>query len=62
MPSIGYIPVSGTISPDVSLASIKTPTKGKRVTRDEFREEQNKMMKELERNNQRGGQRIMIRN
>jgi GLPGLI family protein len=52
------------ISPKADLASIKEPSKGKKVTPDEFREERNKMMDEMEKNNQGngGGTRIIIRN
>jgi GLPGLI family protein len=49
------------ISINVDLASIKAPTKGKRVTRDEFKVEQNKMMEQIEKNNQGGGHRMLIR-
>lgn len=47
------------ISPKPDLASIKEPTKGKKVTPDEFTKERNKMMEELQRNNQ--GRNIQIR-
>jgi len=51
------------ISPKVDLASIKEPTKGKKVTPAGFNEERNKMMDEMEKNNQGNGQnRIIIRN
>jgi GLPGLI family protein len=51
------------ISPKVDLASVKEPTKGKKVTPDEFNIERNKMMDEMQRNNQgNGGNRIIIRN
>lgn len=47
------------ISPKVDIASIKEPQKGKRVTRDEFRKESQKMMAEMEKNNQGGGRRMI---
>ncbi len=51
------------ISPKTDLASIKEPTKGKKVTPDEFTSERNKMMDEMQRNHQgNGGNRIIIRN
>lgn len=50
------------ISEKVDLASIKAPTKGKKVTQDEYRTEVNKMMDEMQRNNQGSGNRVIIRN
>jgi GLPGLI family protein len=50
------------VSPKADLASIKEPVKGKKVTPAEFNEERNKMMDEMQKNNQGGGStRIMIR-
>jgi GLPGLI family protein len=45
------------LSPKVDLSSIKEPTKGKKVTPDEFTAERNKMMDEMQRNNQGNGAR-----
>ncbi|HEU5365755.1 MAG TPA: GLPGLI family protein [Hanamia sp.] len=39
------------ISPSVDLARIKKPTKGKQVTPDEFKKEQQKLMEEMQKNN-----------
>ena len=50
------------ISTKADLASIKEPLKGKKVTPAEFNEERNKMMDEMQKNNQGGGNRIIIRN
>jgi len=50
------------ISTKADLASIKEPVKGKKVTPAEFNEERNKMMDEMQKNNQGGGNRIIIRN
>ena len=51
------------ISPKVDLASIKEPTKGRKVTPAQFNDERNKMMDEMQKNNQgNGGTRIIIRN
>lgn len=51
------------ISPKVDVADIKEPTKGKKVTPSQFNEERNKMMDEMQKNNQgNGGNRIIIRN
>jgi len=50
------------LSPKTELASIKPPTKGKKVTNDEFRAETAKMMEEMQKNNQGGGNRTFIRN
>lgn len=46
------------ISNKVDLASIKEPTGKKRYTPEEFRKERDKMMDEMQRNNQ-GGQRVI---
>jgi GLPGLI family protein len=51
------------MSAKVDLASIKEPTKGKKVTPAQFNDERNKMMDEMQKNNQgNGGNRIIIRN
>jgi GLPGLI family protein len=51
------------LSPKVDVASIKEPTKGKKVTPAEFNNERNKMMDEMQKNNQgNSGNRIIIRN
>jgi len=51
------------ISPKFDLASVKEPTKGKKVTPDEFNMERNKMMDEMQKNMQgNGGNRVIIRN
>lgn len=51
------------ISPKADLASIKEPTKGKKVTPEEFTSERNKMMDEMQKNMQgNSGNRIIIRN
>ncbi len=51
------------ISPKADLASIKEPTKGKKLTPDEFTSERNKMMDEMQKNNRgNGGNRVIIRN
>ena len=47
------------ISPKADIVSIKEPTKGKKVTPDEFTKERNKMMEEMQKNNQ--GRNIQIR-
>ena len=47
------------ISPKGDIASIKEPQKGKRVTREEFKKESDKMMDEMEKNNQGGGRRVI---
>ena len=46
------------ISPKADTGAIKEPTKGKKVTPDEFTKERNKMMEEMQKNNQ-GGNRII---
>ena len=48
------------ISPKADIASIKEPTKGKKVTPDEFTKERNKMMDEMQKNNQGGERRIRM--
>lgn len=51
------------MSPKADLASIREPAKGKKVSPSEFNEERDKMMDEMQRNNQGGGgNRIIIRN
>jgi GLPGLI family protein len=51
------------ISSEVDLAAIKEPTKGKKVTPAQFNDERNKMMDEMQKNNQgNGSNRIIIRN
>jgi GLPGLI family protein len=49
------------LSEKADLAIIKAPTKGKKVTQEEYRAETNKMMDEMQRNVQ-GGNRMIIRN
>ena len=49
------------ISPKADLASIKEPTKGKKVSPGEFIAERNKMMDEMQKNNQGGNGRNVIR-
>ena len=48
------------ISPKADIAAIREPTKGKKVTPDEFAIERNKMMDEMEKNSQGGNFRIRI--
>jgi len=48
------------ISPKADISAIKEPTKGKKVTPDEFTKERNKMMDEMEKNNQGGNFRIRV--
>jgi len=50
------------ISPKVDLAGIKAPSKGKKVTTEEFRTETSKMMEEMQKNMQGSGNRVIIRN
>jgi len=50
------------ISPKFDLASVKEPTKGKKVTPEEFTSERNKMMEEMQKNMQGSGNRFIIRN
>ncbi len=53
--------VATSVSPKVDQASIKEPSKGKKVTPDEFIAERNKMMDEMQKNNQGGGGNRVIR-
>lgn len=46
------------LSPKADVASIKEPKSGKKITQQEFREEQNKLMQDMQRN---GGSRRTIR-
>ena len=48
------------ISPKADIATIKEPTKGKKVTPDEFTKERNKLMDEMEKNSQGGDIRIRV--
>jgi len=48
------------ISPKANIAIIKEPTKGKKVTPDEFIKERNKMMDEMQKNNQGGNIRMRM--
>ena len=48
------------IAPKADIPAIKEPTKGKKVTPDEFTRERNKMMDEMEQNNQGGNLRIRV--
>lgn len=48
------------ISPRADIASIKEPTKGKKVSPDEFTKERNKMMDEMQKNNPGGNMRIRM--
>jgi GLPGLI family protein len=51
------------ISPKADIAAIKEPTKGKKVTPEEFTNERNKMMDEMQKNNMgNGNNRVIIRN
>lgn len=50
------------IMPKADLATIKEPTKGKKVTREEFLKEREKMMLEMEKNNQGGNRVVRIQN
>jgi GLPGLI family protein len=47
------------IQPKADIATIKEPTKGKKVTADEFTKERDKMMEEMQKNNQGGGRTII---
>ncbi len=49
------------ISAKADVASIKEPTKGKKVTPDEYVKETAKMMDEMQKNNQSSGERRVIR-
>ncbi len=53
--------VAASVSPKVDLVSIKEPGKGKKVTPDEFAAERNKMMDEMQKNNQGGNGNRVIR-
>ncbi len=53
--------VAKNISEKVDLAVIKEPTGKKRYTQAEFRKERDKMMEEMQRNNQ-GGNRVIRMN
>jgi GLPGLI family protein len=48
------------ISPKADVAAIKEPAKGKKVTPEEFTTERNKMMEEMQKNNQGGNFRIRM--
>lgn len=50
------------LSPKADAASIKEPTKGKKLTPDEYTQETARMMEELQKNNQGGGNRIIRMN
>ncbi len=49
------------VSPKTDVAKIKEPTKGKKLTADEFAKEREKLFSEMQQNSG-GGNRIMIRN
>lgn len=48
------------LSSKADITAIKEPTKGKKVTPDEFAKERNKMFEEMQRNNQSGNIRIRM--
>lgn len=48
------------VSPKADIAAIREPTKGKKVTPAEFTAERNKLMDEMQKNNQGGNMRIRI--
>jgi len=50
------------ISPKADIAAIKEPKSGKKVTPDEFKKETQKMMDDMQRNNQGGNRTIRINN
>ena len=50
------------IQTKIDIATIIEPTKGKKVTPDEFTKEREKMMAEMQKNNQGNGNRVIIRN
>ena len=50
------------ISAKADIAAIKEPKNGKKVTRDQFRKETQKMMDEMQKNNQSGGRVIRFNN
>jgi GLPGLI family protein len=56
-----YTFIAKSISEKADLAVIKEPTGKKRFTPEEFRKERDKMMEEMNRNNQ-GGQRVIRMN
>ena len=47
------------IQTKADVATIKEPTKGKKVTSDEFTKEQGKMMEEMQKNMQGGGRNVI---
>jgi len=53
--------VATSVSQKVDLAAIKEPSKGKKVSPEEFTAERNKMMEEMQKNNQGGNGRQVIR-
>ena len=53
--------VASSVSPKTDLTVIKEPSKGKKVTPDEFAAERNKMMEEMQKNNQGGNGNRVIR-
>jgi GLPGLI family protein len=53
--------VATSVSSKVELTAIKEPTKGKKVSPTEFTAERNKMMDEMQKNNQGGNGRSVIR-
>jgi GLPGLI family protein len=53
--------VASFVSQKADLAAIKEPSKGKKVTPEEFNTERNKMMDEMQKNNQGGNGRLVIR-
>ncbi len=50
------------ISAQADVAAIKEPVKGKKVTPAGFNDERNKLMDEMQKNNQGGNRRVIIRN
>ena len=50
------------ISAKADVASVKEPTKGKKVTPEEFTNERNKMLDEMQKNHYGNGNRVIIRN
>ncbi|MBL0358610.1 MAG: GLPGLI family protein [Chitinophagaceae bacterium] len=57
---VTYLAIEFT--PKADIAAIKEPTKGKKVTPEGFTAERNKMMEEMQKNNQGGNMQIRIRN
>ncbi len=49
------------IQPKADIATIKEPSKGKKVTPDEFTKERDKMMEEMQKNNQGNGNKFIMR-